>query len=252
MALFLIGCGLGDARDLTLRAVEVLKRAEKVYLESYTSRPGASVMEYAKLLGRPVGEALREAVEEQAEQLLLLPALRQEIALLVPGDPLAATTHFALLARAKELDVEIHVLHHASVFTAIAETGLSLYKFGRTVTLPFGGAPSIEELILRNQQAGLHTLVLFDLSPRQNRYMTLTEAVRALRSLPAIRTLLSQGTQLVAAAALGTTRQRIVCGTAEQLECTPVDPEPRCLIIPGALAHHEEDALRLWRPHRES
>lgn len=37
MVLYFIGLGLGDAKDISIKALEVVKRAEKVYLESYTS-----------------------------------------------------------------------------------------------------------------------------------------------------------------------------------------------------------------------
>lgn len=35
--LFLVGLGLGDPGDITLKGLEVVKRAHKVFLESYTS-----------------------------------------------------------------------------------------------------------------------------------------------------------------------------------------------------------------------
>lgn len=35
--LYLVGLGLGDAKDITVRGLEIVKKAEKVYLEAYTS-----------------------------------------------------------------------------------------------------------------------------------------------------------------------------------------------------------------------
>ena len=35
--LYLIGLGLGDARDITVRGLDLVKSAHKVFLESYTS-----------------------------------------------------------------------------------------------------------------------------------------------------------------------------------------------------------------------
>lgn len=34
---YLIGLGLGDAKDITVKGLEVVKNAERVYLEAYTS-----------------------------------------------------------------------------------------------------------------------------------------------------------------------------------------------------------------------
>lgn len=35
--LYLVGLGLADETDITVRGLEVVKRAERVYLEAYTS-----------------------------------------------------------------------------------------------------------------------------------------------------------------------------------------------------------------------
>ena len=35
--LYLIGLGLGDAKDITVKGLEIVKSAERVYLEAYTS-----------------------------------------------------------------------------------------------------------------------------------------------------------------------------------------------------------------------
>ena len=35
--LYVIGLGLGDAKDISVKGLEIVKAAERVYLESYTS-----------------------------------------------------------------------------------------------------------------------------------------------------------------------------------------------------------------------
>lgn len=35
--LYLVGLGLGDETDITVKGLEVVKKAERVYLEAYTS-----------------------------------------------------------------------------------------------------------------------------------------------------------------------------------------------------------------------
>jgi diphthine methyl ester synthase len=35
--LFLVGLGLADETDITVKGLEIVKRAERVYLEAYTS-----------------------------------------------------------------------------------------------------------------------------------------------------------------------------------------------------------------------
>ena len=35
--LYLIGLGLGDAKDITVKGLEIVKKAHQVFLEAYTS-----------------------------------------------------------------------------------------------------------------------------------------------------------------------------------------------------------------------
>lgn len=35
--LYLVGLGLGDPKDITVRGLEIVKAADEVYLEAYTS-----------------------------------------------------------------------------------------------------------------------------------------------------------------------------------------------------------------------
>lgn len=34
---YIIGLGLGDSKDITVKGLEIVKRCERVYLEAYTS-----------------------------------------------------------------------------------------------------------------------------------------------------------------------------------------------------------------------
>ena len=34
---YFIGLGLGDAKDITVKGLEIVKKADRVYLEAYTS-----------------------------------------------------------------------------------------------------------------------------------------------------------------------------------------------------------------------
>ncbi len=60
--LYLVGLGLGDARDITVRGLEIVKRCDKVYLEAYTSILTCGKEELEKLYGREVILADRDFV----------------------------------------------------------------------------------------------------------------------------------------------------------------------------------------------
>jgi diphthine synthase len=41
--LYVIGLGLGDEKDITLRGLEAIKKCKKVFLENYTSILGVDI-----------------------------------------------------------------------------------------------------------------------------------------------------------------------------------------------------------------
>ena len=85
--LYLIGLGLGDKTDITVKGLEIVKRAKRVYLESYTSILGDDHKELENFYGRSVIPADREFVEIGANEILK-GADQDDIAFLVVGDPL--------------------------------------------------------------------------------------------------------------------------------------------------------------------
>lgn len=246
--LYLIGLGLNDENDISLKAVEALKGCDSVYAETYTSGWRGDFEALERLAGRPIRRVEREFVEslEIAKE-----ALSRRVALLVPGDPLAATTHMELFLACKKAGAPVKVIHGSSVFTAIAETGLQLYKFGRTTTLAFP-APNFDpdspyEAIAENRKAGLHSLVLLDVGPP--RAMTVREALDILlrKEERLKRGAIGKDSMVVAAAEMGGEAE-ILYDTAERLARRDPKKVPAVLIIPGNLNFKEEEALELWKP----
>lgn len=166
--LYIVGLGLGDEKDITLRGLEAVQKSQSVYVEAYTSllsfgisSDGISTLE--KLYGKSVTVADREMVEEKADAMLSQ-AQNSNVAFLVVGDPFGATTHTDLVVRAKQMGVDVKVIHNASVMNAIGVCGLQLYRYGETVSIPFftetWRPDSFYEKIKRNRDLGLHTLCL--------------------------------------------------------------------------------------------
>lgn len=50
MGLYVIGLGLGDEKDITVRGLEIIKRCSAVYLEYYTSVLGVDSKKLVSLL----------------------------------------------------------------------------------------------------------------------------------------------------------------------------------------------------------
>ena len=160
--LYIIGLGLNNEKDLTLRAIEIAKKCE-CFAEFYTSIWKGSLEDLKEIIGKDIKLLKRKDLEENLE-LLLEKAKQNDIAVFVPGDPLAATTHFNLVFEARRKKIPVKIIHNASIFSAIGETGLQLYKFGKTATIPLNGKlENVKKTIRNNKKLGLHTLLLLDL-----------------------------------------------------------------------------------------
>ena len=186
--LTLVGLGLFDEQDITLRGLEAAKNADKVYIELYTGKWGGSLDNLSKMIGKPIVELARKGLEENSSAILK-EAKNEDIIIFVQGDPLIVTTHSALLMDAKKQGIAIKVIHNASIVSAIAETGLHIQKFGPLVSIPFsektkGKLPqSIYDVIRSNKENNLHTLCLLDIVAEEKRYLTVNEALEILLKL---------------------------------------------------------------------
>ena len=172
MVLYLIGLGLGDETDITLKGLNALRTCQHVYLEHYTAiltDITPQQLQHAYQCA-PIHIADRELVESAAHTLIT-PAQTANVALLVVGDPFAATTHHDLVLRAEEAGVDVQVIHNASIVNAVAATGLQLYTFGQIVSVPFfrdGWRPdSFYDKMGVNVRAGLHTMCLLDIKVKE-------------------------------------------------------------------------------------
>jgi len=105
MVLHLVGVGLGDEQDITLKGLNALKRCSKIYLEAYTSVLTVPKEQLEEAWGVVIEIADRQLCEEGCEEAILQRAMTEEVALLVVGDPFGATTRSDLLHRAREMAV---------------------------------------------------------------------------------------------------------------------------------------------------
>ena len=155
--LYMIGLGL-DNDEITQKGLDALDKVDEAYAEFYTNTAN---IDLEKL---PADIEVLEREEVEQEDKIIEAAEEKNVAFLVSGDPLTATTHYDIKHRAEEKGLNVKVIHAPSIFTSIAETGLNVYKFGRTVTLPKEGEPeSIKKYIEKNDSIGLHSLVLLDI-----------------------------------------------------------------------------------------
>lgn len=83
---YLIGLGLCDESDITLRGLNAIRGASRVYLEAYTSILMVPKERLENFYQKPLILADREMVESDADEILR-GADKDDVALLVVGDP---------------------------------------------------------------------------------------------------------------------------------------------------------------------
>lgn len=276
--LYLIGIGL-KPEHLTLEALNALRECKKIYLENYTSKYAeGNVKELEKIIEKEIGlndkeivgekiwskkkriiKLNRKAVEENFKSVLQ-EAKKEKIALLVFGNVFSATTHIQMLLDAKEENVQVKTIPGISIFSFLGKTGLSEYKFGRTVSIVFWEnnykPESFYDRILENYNAGTHTLCLLDIKKEEadgekkqeeERLMQPKEAFELLKKIEDKRKkkLLSNALFCVISKA-GAENEKIVFGKMKELIGIEFDT-PACLIVCGKLDEKEKEAIELWK-----
>jgi diphthine synthase len=245
--LLFVGMGLFDDGDLSRNALAALKGCDVVFAEEYTSvlAPG-SLDRLARELARPIRQLDRAEVESQTPVLAALSGGRR-VALLVAGDPFAATTHVALRVAAEDAGHTWSYFPNASILSAAAGfLGLQPYRFGRTVSLPFpepGFAPTSPlETAGRNRAQDLHTLLLLDLRPSEGRFLTADRALELVRERDPSGTLIPLDAEVAVVARVGSPTAEGWFGRRENLEKASFGPPLHALLLPARTLHFEETA----------
>ena len=109
--LYLIGLGLGDEKDITVKGLETVRRCKAVFLEAYTSILGVDKERVEDFYGCKISLMDREAVEQECDTMLDM-ARTDEVAFLVVGDVYGATTHTDIAVRARDLGITVKVLFY--------------------------------------------------------------------------------------------------------------------------------------------
>ncbi|BGP36565.1 diphthine synthase [Rhodotorula kratochvilovae] len=287
MVLYLIGLGLHDEKDVTIRGLEAIKGSERVYLEAYTSILGIGKERLEAFYGKEIIIADRDMVETDSDAILK-DADKVDVAFLVVGDPFGATTHADLLLRADALSVPYVVVHNASVMNAVGALGLALYNYGQTVSIPFftdsWRPDSWLERVRENTRLGLHTLCLLDIKVKEQseenlargrkiyeppRYMSVPCAISQLLSLlpssaaptdlsspPAADALDPHTTLAISASRVGHPSQTFVSGTLAELSALEEEAfggPLHSFVIVGRTFHAlERDFARRWAVDKDN
>ncbi|MCL4388296.1 MAG: diphthine synthase [Candidatus Marsarchaeota archaeon] len=243
--LYLIGTGISG--ELSKEAQKICSLS-KVYIDSYTSLTTKSSMDsFSKQIGT-VPEPLQRSMLEEGSKSLAFAALKSDIAVLVPGDPLMATTHKTLLEEAAAAGAKWKVLHSSSIASAaLGESMLDFYRFGRVATIARWSdhykPVSFYEALKSNYDAGLHTLFLLDYDSDEGRSMDFGEvsSILAAAEEEYEEGLLAPESRAIFMHNIGLEGQAVVKGTVSSIPSLGFGRGLNSMIIPAALSYIEEE-----------
>ena len=240
--LYLIGLGL-NAHSLSKEGMNILKTCKKIYLENYTVDFPYPLTELEDVIDKKLHLANREKVESLE---IVDEAKKMDVALLIYGSPLTATTHISLIQEAQTIGVKYKLLYNASIIDAVAETGLQLYKFGKITSMPKWNSKenfmpeSFMEIVKQNISIDSHTLILCDIG------LDFQEAISQLKKSLENCKIELKNKKIVVCQALGTRRSKIFYKNFEELSELEDIQKPFSIIIPGKLHFLEKEVLEIY------
>ncbi len=245
---YLVGVGLSP--DLiTLRALKVVRSVKKVFIDKYTNLLVNS--DLVEIIGRDDIIPLSRYELENRSAEVIINALREgDVALLVPGDPLVATTHVSVIIEVVKRGYEFEVIPGISVVpNALTLSGLMIYKLGKIATVVYPREGIVSEypydVVKENDSRNLHTLLLLDLDAEKGVFMRAHEALEILFNIEARRGegVIKEDRLGVVTAALGSSKQVICVRRLGELRELVISEVPQSLIITSPKLHFMEEEM---------
>jgi len=244
-----IGLGVSGISELSDKTISIIKNADVVYLESFTSP--ISEDEKIQLEKISTGEfkiAKRWLVEDGNE--ILENAKERETVLISYGDPYIATTHLELKTRAMKDKIETKTIHSSSIVSSlIGEVGLQYYKIGKVLTIMNDSKSIITpyNTIFDNLLHRMHSVVLLEYNEDKSFFLEPQDALSMLLDCEEKqkRKVISSKTFVVIASRIGRNNQRIISGNIDNLMKSKFGEPPHSIIIPGKLHFTELDAVKM-------
>jgi len=247
--LWFIGLGISGISELSDNTISIIKNAEIVYLESFTSP--ISENEKIQLENISTGKfkiAKRWLVEDGNE--ILENAKERETVLISYGDPYIATTHLELKTRAIKDKIETKTIHSSSIISSlIGEVGLHYYKVGKVLTIMDEPKSIITpyNTIFDNLLNRMHSVILLEYNEDKSFFLEPQNALSMLLSYEEKqkRKIISSETFGIIASRIGKNDQRIISGNIGNLIKSKFGEPPHSIIIPGKLHFTESDAVKM-------
>ena len=247
--LWFVGLGISGISELSDNTISVIKNADIVYLESFTSP--ISEIEKEQLANMCDGEfkiAKRWLVEDGNE--ILENAKKREVVLISYGDPYIATTHLELKTRAVTDKIETKTIHSSSIVSSlIGEIGLQYYKVGKILTVMNDPKSMITpyNTISNNLLSKMHSVILLEYNEDKSFFLAPQDALSLLLDAEKIQNgkIISLDTFAIIASRIGKSDQNITSGKISNLIKKEFGNPPHTIIIPGSLHFTESNAVKI-------
>jgi diphthine synthase len=235
MTLYLIGIGLNE-RSISKEGFDAIAKCKKIYLENYTVDFPYTQHQLEEIIGKKIKIANREKVENLS---LVDESKKLNVALLVYGSPLTATTHITLIDECRASRIKYKIIYNASIFDAVAETGLQLYKFGKIASMPAWKKSfeptSFMKIVQQNMSQEAHSLILVDIG------LKFKDALKQLKK--AAKEFDIPLKKLVICQAMGTKNRKILYRPIEEMNNYDGVKLPYCIILPSKMHFVEQQVL---------
>jgi len=245
-----VGLGLNDEMGISLHGLEEVKTADTAFIELYTSfMPNFSIKRFEGISGKKLNVVSRRELEEKNAEIILKAAENGKAVLLVPGDPLIATTHIALRIEAEKRGIKTRLVHGSSILSAVMGlSGLHNYKFGKSVTIPFPDETFSEtpyDVIAQNRKLGLHTLCLLDIKAEEKRCLNIRDSLDLLLKIEQKKKkgIVTVDSLVVGIARAGSNNPIVKADSVKKLLDYDFGEPPYSIIFPGKLHFMEAEAL---------
>ncbi len=248
--LWFIGLGISGVDGLSPNTLKILKKANLVFFENFTSPiPKTDESKIKKLVKNRFRLAPRWLVEDG--KTILAEAKKKKVILLTYGDPYIATTHIELRTRAELEKIKTQTVHAASAIPSlVGECGLQYYKMGRPVTVMREQQSwnTVYYTIYENLVKGTHSILILEFNSDVGFFLDPKDAISSLLSTEKEqrRNVIDEATYGIVASRIGSKKQNIVAGKLGSLAKYDFGKPPHTIIIPGKMHFTEIDALKVF------
>jgi len=248
--LWFIGLGISGLDGISSSTLKILKKADLVFFENFTSPiPKNDQSKIKKLVKSRFRIAPRWLVEDG--KTILAEAKKKTVVLLAYGDPYIATTHIELRTRAETGKIKTKTVHAASAIPSlVGECGLQYYKIGRPVTVMREQKSwnTVYHIIYENLAKGAHSILILEYSSIENFFLDPKDAISSLLFAESEqkRNVINESTFIIVASRIGFRTQGITAGKLSSLAKMCFGKPPHTVIVPGRMHFTETDALKMF------